>query len=186
MFGRGLVLNDLTMFYILRVITPTLQCQRSISEEYGKRNHANPQTTEQRTRVTQTKYRVHILWDILYILRDPLGFLQHYRHGPLARYVKLRVAHALGMPGTFSPSPRVSHPDMHHGTCATHVPWCMLGSLTSGFLWSLWWGKRFRHSRRMPNPHFFVSAKRPITDPHSVRISYSMHMELRNCLSCIG
>ena len=26
-------------------------------------------------------------------------------HGPLTRYVKLRVAHAPGMPGTFSPSP---------------------------------------------------------------------------------
>ena len=26
-------------------------------------------------------------------------------------------------------------------TCVTHVPWCMLGSLTSGFLWSQWWRK---------------------------------------------
>ena len=55
-------------------------------------------------------------------------------HGPLARYLKLRVAHAPGMPGTFSQPPRVSDPDMHHGTCVTHVPWCMLGSLSSGFL----------------------------------------------------
>ena len=60
-------------------------------------------------------------------------------NGPLTRYVKFRVAHAPGMPGTFSPPPRVSDPDMHHGTCVTHVPWCMLGSLTSGFLWSRWW-----------------------------------------------
>ena len=37
------------------------------------------------------------------------------------------------MPGTFSPSPQVSDPDMHHGTCITHVPWCMPRSLTSGF-----------------------------------------------------
>ena len=56
-------------------------------------------------------------------------------NGPLIRYVKLRVAHA---PGTFSPPPRVGDPDMHHGTCVTHVPWCILGSLTSGFLWSRW------------------------------------------------
>ena len=27
---------------------------------------------------------------------------------------------------------RVSDPDMHHGTCVAHVPWCMSGSLTSG------------------------------------------------------
>ena len=26
--------------------------------------------------------------------------------------------------------PLVSHPDMHHGTCVTHAPWCMSGSLT--------------------------------------------------------
>ena len=41
-------------------------------------------------------------------------------HGPLARYGNLRVAHAPGMPGSFPPPPRVSDPDMHHGTCVTH------------------------------------------------------------------
>ena len=55
-------------------------------------------------------------------------------HGPRMRYVKLQVAHAPGMSGTFSPPPRVSDPDMHHGTCVTRVPWCMPWSLTSGFL----------------------------------------------------
>ena len=83
-------------------------------------------------------------------------------HGPPDRYVKLRVAHAPGMPGTFSPPPRVSDPDMHHGTCVTHGPWRMPGSLTSGFLRSRWRGKRYRHSRRMHNPQFYVSGKRPI------------------------
>ena len=61
-------------------------------------------------------------------------------HGPLTRYVKLWVAHAPGMPGTFSPPPRVSHPYMHHGTCVMHAPRCMPGSLTSGFLWRRWRG----------------------------------------------
>ena len=83
-------------------------------------------------------------------------------HGPLARYVKLRVAHAPGMPGTFSPPPRVSDPDMHLGTCATHVPWCMPGSLTNGFHWSRWRGKRFRHLRRMRNPQCYVCGKMPM------------------------
>ena len=86
----------------------------------------------------------------------------HFGYGPLARYVKLWVAHVPGMPGTFFPQARVSDPDMHHGTCVTHVPWCMPGSLTSGFLWSRWRGKRSRHSRRMRNPQFYVSGKRPI------------------------
>ena len=83
-------------------------------------------------------------------------------HGPLARYVNLRVVHAPGMPGTLSPSPRVSDPNIHHGTCVTHVLWCMPGSLTSGFLWRRWRGKRHRHSRRMRNPQFYVSGKRSI------------------------
>ena len=43
-------------------------------------------------------------------------------------------------PGTFSPSERDRDPDMHHGTCVTHVPWCMSGSLSGSFLWSRWWG----------------------------------------------
>ena len=45
-------------------------------------------------------------------------------NGHLARYVNLRVAHVPEMPGTFSPPPRVSDPDMHHVTRMTHVRWC--------------------------------------------------------------
>ena len=59
------------------------------------------------------------------------------------------------MAWTFSPPPRVNDPDMHHA--------CMPGSLTSGFLWCQWRGKRFRHSTRKCNPHFCVSDKRPTT-----------------------
>ena len=72
---------------------------------------------------------------------------------PLARYEQLRVAYAPGMPGTFSPQPRVSDLDMHHGTCVT---------LSSGFLWSRCWVNRSRHSRRMRNPQFCISGKRTI------------------------
>ena len=94
--------------------------------------------------------RVLILLDILTRIYFPI-------HGPLIRYVNLRVAHAPGMPGTFSPPSRVSAPDMHHGTCVTHVP----RSLTSGFLWSRR-GIRSRHSQRMRIPQFYVSGKRPM------------------------
>ena len=83
------------------------------------------------------------------------------RYGPLTRNVKLWVAHAPRMPGTFSPPPRVNDPGMHHGTCVTHVPWCMPGSLTSGFLWSRCRGKRSQHTRRIHNPQFYLSGKRP-------------------------
>ena len=66
------------------------------------------------------------------------------------------------MPGTFSPPPLVSDPDTHHGTCVTHVAWCMPGSLSTGFLWSGWRGKRSRHSWRMRNPQLCVYSKRPM------------------------
>ena len=59
-----------------------------------------------------------------------------FKYGPLTKYVKLRVAHAPDMPGTFHHPHRLQRellhnndPGMHHGTCVTHVPWCMAGSL---------------------------------------------------------
>ena len=80
--------------------------------------------------------------------RSVLIFLSTMHNGPLTRHVKVWVVHAPRMPGTFFPPLRVSDPNMHHGACVTHVPWCIPGSLTRGFLWSLWRGKRSRHSRR--------------------------------------
>ena len=50
------------------------------------------------------------------------------------------------MPGKFFPPQRVSYPHMHHGTCVTHVPWCMSGSLINGFNRSRWREKRSRTS----------------------------------------
>ena len=69
-------------------------------------------------------------------MTNPASWYTH--HQSLVRLVKLRVAHAPGMPKAFSPPPRISDPDMHHSTCMTHVPWCLPGSLTNGFLWSRW------------------------------------------------
>ena len=66
-------------------------------------------------------------------LRENKMWLKFANNGPLTRYVKLWVAHAPGMPGTFSPPPTSKETSgMHHGTCVTHVPWCMSGSLTNG------------------------------------------------------
>ena len=95
-------------------------------------------------------------------LHRPSQYWGMTANGPLARYVKLWAAHALGMPGAFFPPPRCNDSDMHHGTCASYAPWCMPGSQTSGFLWSRWRDKTFRHSRRMHNPQFYVSGKRPM------------------------
>ena len=58
-------------------------------------------------------------------------------HGPLARYEYCGLRMRRECRERFSRhrlqrKPQVSDPDMHHGTCVTHVPWCMSGSLTSG------------------------------------------------------
>ena len=50
----------------------------------------------------------------------------------------------------------VSDHGMHHGTCVTHVPWCMSGSLTCGD------GKTFPAFPAHAHPQFCVSGKRPI------------------------
>ena len=73
----------------------------------------------------------------------PLFHENEYEHGPLARYAKLRVRMRRECRERFPPSPQVSDPDMHHGTCGTHVLWCMPGSLTIGFLWNWRQGKTF-------------------------------------------
>ena len=83
----------------------------------------------------------------LYLANYPWLFCFQHQKGQTTwascQIRKIPGAHAPGMPGTFSPLPQVSDPDMHHGTCVTHVPWCMSGSLTSGFLWNRRRGKTF-------------------------------------------
>ena len=66
---------------------------------------------------------------VMYFSDNNIPWITSVFHGPLTRYVKLRVVHVRGMPITFprhqlQRKPLVSDPDMHHGTCVTHVPWC--------------------------------------------------------------
>ena len=42
---------------------------------------------------------------LLFLIMNSAGQGVTHRHEPLARYIKLRVAYAPGMPGTFSPPP---------------------------------------------------------------------------------
>ena len=71
----------------------------------------------------------------------------------------------------------VSDPSMLHGTCVTHVPWCMSGSLTHGGR-----GKHSRHSRRMHNPQFCISGKRPrvLLPPWPMNIQLSLFPQYHN------
>ena len=82
-------------------------------------------------------------------------------YGYLTRYVQLRVTHAPGMPRTFTRhrlqrQPLVSDPVMYHGTCATHVPQWMSGSLIHGG------GETFPAFPAHTQPAIYVSGKRPI------------------------
>ena len=61
------------------------------------------------------------------------GLSCRWHNGPLVGYVKLRVAHAPWMPGTFS-----RHRGLAIPICVRHEPWCMPGSLTSDFLVGGW------------------------------------------------
>ena len=91
-------------------------------------------------------------------------------NGPLIRYVKLRVVHAPGMPGTFSPPPtskeiasyrsRRASRHVRHARAVMHV------RIDN----PRWRGKLYRHSRRMRNPQFFVSGKRPMERTLSMHI----------------
>ena len=100
---------------------------------------------------------------VYFIVRLFVSFTtQRRQNGPLTRYTKLRVAHAPGMPATFprhrlQRKPLVSDPDMHHGTCMTHVPWCMSGSLNRGG------GEKVPGiPGAMRNPQNYVSGERPM------------------------
>ena len=76
-------------------------------------------------------------------------------HRPLTRYAKSRVAHAPGMPRTFSPplqrKPLVNDPGMHT-RAMMHV----------GTAKPRWRGKRSRYYRRMRNPRYCVSGNGPM------------------------
>ena len=128
----------------------------------------------------------------LRLMRVWCGWCHRSCQGPLTRYIKLRVAHAPGMPGTFSPPPPVGDPNMHYGTRVTHVSWCMSGSLTRSFLWSRLRGKRPRHSPRMRNQQVCVSGKwskalwlQPVTKSSLLWNSLSLRLDYI-CLLVIG
>ena len=73
-----------------------------------------------------------------------------------------------GNAGTFSrrwlqSKPLVNDPGMHHGTCVTHAPWCMSGSLSLR-------GKFSRHSRRMRTHNFTYLARGPLNRIYSMLV----------------
>ena len=120
----------------------------------------------------------------LVMLVKPTLTFMHERHfisnGPHTRYVKLRVAHAPGMPGTFFPPPILketasyrSQPASRHVRDARAVMYVGIANLRCR-------GKRSRHSQRMHNPQFYVSGKRSITRADDRRVRW--HLSMSQCL----
>ena len=64
-----------------------------------------------------------------------------------------------------------NHPDIHHDTYVTHVPWCMLGSLTSGFRWSRWRGNVPGMPGPCANPNFTYLVRDPLPEPIFTKVS---------------
>ena len=113
------------------------------------------------TNLGNTTWKIQTTWSIFTLqwyymsrytcLKSPLTRLlveSTFKLGtkkPWASYQirKIAVCACTGNAGYVSPPPRVSDPDMHCGTCVTHVPWCMPGSLTLGFLCEVGGGETF-------------------------------------------
>ena len=87
---------------------------------------------------------------------------QAWCHGPLARYVTLRVAHAPGMPRTFSLPPTSNENARERPWHASRHVRDARALMHVGVANPRWRWKCSRHSRRMRNPQFYVSGKGPI------------------------
>ena len=93
----------------------------------------------------------------------PICFIRRTvsHHGPLSRYVKLRVPHAPGMQGTFLPAPTPRVTDSYWSFHASrHVPDAR-AVMHVGITNPRWQGKRSRHSRSMRNPRFTYLVRGP-------------------------
>ena len=96
--------------------------------------------------------------------------LFRFGHGPLARYVKLRVAHAPGMSRTFFTLPTSKETASKRSRHASRHVRDARAVMHVGIANPRWRGKRSRHSRRMHNPQFYVSGKRPMTQRYALYV----------------
>ena len=98
----------------------------------------------------------------LQIFNDKIHHDHIISKGPLTRYVKLWIAHALGVPGRFSPPTTSKETLAQHAQHASRHVRHAHALMHVGIANLRWPGKRSWHSRHMRNPQFYVSGKRPI------------------------
>ena len=74
----------------------------------------------------------------------------------------MRVVHAPGMPGMFSPPPTSNETANWRSRHASRRVRHARAVMDAGIANPRWRGKRSQHSRRKRNQQFYVSSKRPI------------------------
>ena len=106
-----------------------------------------------------------VIWRMIkYGCRRNLRYVTLHEHGPLTRYAKLRVGHAPGMPGTFSPPPTSNETTSYRSQHASRHVRRARAVMHVGIDNPRRRGKRSRCSRRMRNPQFCVFGKRPMQE----------------------
>ena len=94
----------------------------------------------------------------------PAGLLFRTEHnGPLTRYVKLQVAHAPGIPGTFPPPPTSKETASKRSRRASRHVRDASGVMHVGIAYPRWRGKTFPAFPAHAHPQFYVYGKRPIS-----------------------
>ena len=91
-------------------------------------------------------------------------------NGPLTRYVKLQVAHAPGMPGTFPPPPISKETNSQRSRHASRHVRDARAVMHVGIAHLRWRGKRSRHSRRMRTRNFTYLARGPWTTDSKIQL----------------
>ena len=89
-------------------------------------------------------------------------YIAMLNHGFLTRYAKLRVAHAPGMPGTFSLPPTSKENASQRSRHASRHVRDARAVMHVGIAIPRWRGKRSRNFRRMRKTQFYVCGKRPM------------------------
>ena len=100
------------------------------------------------------------------------GITKHI-YGPLTRYVKLQVAHAPGMPGTFSPAADFKENRLIAiPACITARAWRTCRDACRDRLHAVT-GKTFPAFPAHAHPQFYVSGKRPMWGSHLYIAAFS-------------
>ena len=109
---------------------------------------------------------------------------RHY--GPLTRYKKLQVAHAPGMPGTFSPPPISKETTSQRSRHASRHVRQARAVMHVGIAYLRWRGKRSRHSRRMRTRNFAYLARGPCHNELTLSIRCFDFSDLSDYPGCVS